>query len=186
MSQEWYYAKGDQKQGPITSGQLRSLAGSGELKPTDLVWTEGMKTWQMASSVKGLFPAPPPISPSVTEVKPPPLPDDALEGVVSLPRRQPWYCHWAVITLTTVVFFPVTLILVWWKSTYSKRAKWAWTGACGLMWILAVSSSNTKKDGDAAQSPIAQPPKVGDVSSSPARFKDIDQNSESKPSSTGR
>jgi hypothetical protein len=67
MPHEWYYARGDQKQGPITDQQLRALATSGELQHTDLVWTEGMAEWRKASSVKGLFPdaplssGPPPI-----------------------------------------------------------------------------------------------------------------------------
>ena len=35
MSKEWYYAKGDQKHGPITSEQFRALAMSGALaRPT--------------------------------------------------------------------------------------------------------------------------------------------------------
>jgi GYF domain 2 len=50
MSQEWYYAKGDQKQGPITSEQLKGLAKSGDLKSTDLVWTEGMPEWKQAGA----------------------------------------------------------------------------------------------------------------------------------------
>ena len=44
------YAKGDQKQGPITSEQLKGLAKSGDLKSTDLVWTEGMPEWKQAGA----------------------------------------------------------------------------------------------------------------------------------------
>jgi len=72
MSQEWWYATGDQKHGPITSEQLKTLARSGELMPSDLVWTEGMTDWRQASSVKGLMPpkesAPPPLK-ATTAVK---------------------------------------------------------------------------------------------------------------------
>jgi hypothetical protein len=68
MSQEWYYAKGDQKKGPITSQELTALAKSGELKPPDLVWTEGMADWEQAGSVSGLFP------PERSRSGPPPIP----------------------------------------------------------------------------------------------------------------
>jgi hypothetical protein len=61
----WYYAKDEQQQGPVTPAQLKSLANSGKLLPTDLVWKEGMADWAPASDVKGLFafvtlPPPPP------------------------------------------------------------------------------------------------------------------------------
>lgn len=154
MSQGWYYAKGGQKQGPITSEQLRALAKSGALEATDLVWTEGMKDWKKASSVKGLIPlsqsVPPPLQ-ATTPVKPS-VPvtadfDDAIGEFAESTSRHPWYCHWAFLTLTTLIFFPVTLVLVWWKSTYSKQAKWAWTGACGLMWLAFIANGQTKRDG---------------------------------------
>jgi hypothetical protein len=37
--------------------ELAASARSGNLKPSDLVWTEGMPAWQPAASVAGLFPA---------------------------------------------------------------------------------------------------------------------------------
>jgi hypothetical protein len=50
MAQEWHYAKDGQRHGPITSHQLKELAGSGELRPTDLVWTDGQDEWKPAHS----------------------------------------------------------------------------------------------------------------------------------------
>lgn len=55
MAQQWYYARGDQRTGPITSKQLKTLAASGGLRPTDLVWAEGMEQWKEARLVQGLF-----------------------------------------------------------------------------------------------------------------------------------
>ena len=70
MSQ-WFYRKDNQQQGPITQEQLAQLAAAGQLRPTDLVWREGMAQWQTASSVGGLFapgaaspPPPPPLPPA--------------------------------------------------------------------------------------------------------------------------
>ena len=68
MSQEWYYAKGDQKQGPITSEQLKGLAKSGDLKSTDLVWTEGMPEWKQAGAGQRDIP------PEPSRSGPPPIP----------------------------------------------------------------------------------------------------------------
>ncbi|MEX2141750.1 MAG: DUF4339 domain-containing protein [Pirellulales bacterium] len=52
----WYYASGGQQRGPLKTAKLKQLATAGELRPTDLVWTDSMANWAPASSVKGLFP----------------------------------------------------------------------------------------------------------------------------------
>src|SRR5262245_40766209 len=57
VSQEWYYAVGNDRQGPVSAGDLKKLADAGTLKATDLVWKDGMADWVPASSLKGLFPA---------------------------------------------------------------------------------------------------------------------------------
>jgi len=57
---EWLYSKGDDHQaGPVSAGELKRLAQSGELAPDDLVWKEGMDDWLPASRIKGMtFSAP--------------------------------------------------------------------------------------------------------------------------------
>jgi hypothetical protein len=55
---EWHYTiNGQPAAVPVNAAQLKQLAESGQLKPTDLVWQEGMLEWAPAGSVKGLFPA---------------------------------------------------------------------------------------------------------------------------------
>jgi hypothetical protein len=54
---DWYYAKNGQQKGPISPAELKKLATSGEIAPTDLVFQEGGTQWVEASTVKGLFPA---------------------------------------------------------------------------------------------------------------------------------
>lgn len=75
MSQQWYYVKGGQRQGPVSAGQLKELATSRTLQQTDLVWREGMPQWVQATTVTGLFPTassapppavPPPLMPTTT------------------------------------------------------------------------------------------------------------------------
>jgi len=52
-----HYSKSGQQQGPVSSEQLKQLAASGQLQPSDLVWKEGMAQWAEARRMKGLFPA---------------------------------------------------------------------------------------------------------------------------------
>jgi hypothetical protein len=59
MSDEYYYSQAGQRCGPVPGEQLKQLAASGQLQPTDLIWREGMAGWVAAAKVKGLFPAPP-------------------------------------------------------------------------------------------------------------------------------
>jgi hypothetical protein len=72
---EWYYAKGDKQQGPVSSSELKQLAASGQLVPDDLVWREGMSEWVEARNVRGLFEGPPKVAeplPGPAEVPEPP------------------------------------------------------------------------------------------------------------------
>jgi len=55
MASQWYYSKGDQSFGPVSSKELRRLASSGGLDPNDLVWKKGMADWKPAGKAKGLF-----------------------------------------------------------------------------------------------------------------------------------
>jgi hypothetical protein len=66
MADEWHYSIQGNRVGPVGSAELKRLAESGELSPTDLVWKEGLQNWVAASNVKGLFAksaAPPPLPP---------------------------------------------------------------------------------------------------------------------------
>jgi hypothetical protein len=57
VSATWFYAIDDREEGPITPQELKKLADSGQLKPTDQVWKEGMPEWVAAGSIKNLCPA---------------------------------------------------------------------------------------------------------------------------------
>ena len=59
MATEWYYTNnGQQAPVPVSAAQLKQLATSNQLQPTDLVWQDGMENWMPASSIKGLFGGP--------------------------------------------------------------------------------------------------------------------------------
>jgi hypothetical protein len=56
MADQWHYqTRGGKQVGPVSGTELRQLAASGQLSPTDLVWKDGMGAWVPASSIKGLF-----------------------------------------------------------------------------------------------------------------------------------
>lgn len=82
MKVEWYYIVNDEKKGPISSADLKKLALEGHVKPTDMVWKEGLQNWISANSIKGLFQA---NQLSLVPLKaPPPVP----VKVSSLPEKQ--------------------------------------------------------------------------------------------------
>ena len=51
----WYYAKGNDRFGPVTLEGLVQAAMSGVLLPSDLVWSDGMPSWVAADAVPDLF-----------------------------------------------------------------------------------------------------------------------------------
>lgn len=56
MAEQWYYSQEGQQRGPLTPSQIKELVAAGKLKPTDLIWKEGLESWIPASRLKGLFP----------------------------------------------------------------------------------------------------------------------------------
>ena len=124
MAQEWYYAHADRKVGPVSSSELKQSAADGSLNPTDLVWTEGMKKWEEARSIKGLAGKWPMLPTASTSPPPLPIRQEVLaakSGVVASPPepastsatsaliiQKGW-----LIGLSLFFCFPVGLILVW-------------------------------------------------------------------------
>lgn len=58
MNADWFNSVGDSRQGPVTEGDLKRLVTDGRLKPSDLVWKDGMPDWVEARTVPVLFPPP--------------------------------------------------------------------------------------------------------------------------------
>jgi hypothetical protein len=56
VNPEWFYSVGDTRQGPVTEDELKRLAAEGTLKPSDLVWKDGMPDWVEARAIDALFP----------------------------------------------------------------------------------------------------------------------------------
>jgi hypothetical protein len=56
LPSQYYIKKGKTKSGPYTSRELRELAASGKLLPTDRIWKKGFRRWRRAAKARGLFP----------------------------------------------------------------------------------------------------------------------------------
>lgn len=70
MSAEWYYSSKGEQCGPVSFATLAKLANTGNLLPSDYVWTSGMSNWVQGSTIAGLFPTPPPIESTTREADP--------------------------------------------------------------------------------------------------------------------
>ena len=154
MSQ-WYFSKNNQQQGPVSAEQLKQLAASGQLQPTDMVWKEGMGQWAEARKLKGLFPTettpplPPPV-PTVAKTASPPIPVTApakgffaapaaspnpvspppVPGPIakSLPKLPPILYTWPAVLALLAVCFPFGHYLVWTHPNWTRRRKMIWSG----------------------------------------------------------
>jgi hypothetical protein len=58
MTEIWYYTREGRKMDPISTPEIQRLVREGKLKPTDMVWREGMPRWVRASSAPEIFPEP--------------------------------------------------------------------------------------------------------------------------------
>jgi GYF domain 2 len=58
MTDEWYYAHDQNKIGPFSGRQMKDLATSGEILPTDTIWKAGVEKGVLACKVKNLFSLP--------------------------------------------------------------------------------------------------------------------------------
>lgn len=73
----WYYAVGQQQQGPVTEQQLQALAKDRVITGDTLVWREGLTGWQAWRTVGG------PAMPM------PPVPAAATAAAAPIPSAQP-------------------------------------------------------------------------------------------------
>ncbi len=55
MGDLWYYTNEGRQMEPVSTAEIRQLARRGLLKPTDMVWRDGMPRWVRASSAPELF-----------------------------------------------------------------------------------------------------------------------------------
>lgn len=103
MVTEWHYSKGGQQHGPVTAADLKTLAKSGELLPTDMIWKEGMAEWKPAGSLNKLFP---PTASTAPQKAPPALPSSATNASLANNSKgentSPFHTVWKYCTVHPV------------------------------------------------------------------------------------
>lgn len=75
MADEWFYAEGSERKGPVAFDALARLAREGGIVAGTLVWRDGLADWTAAAAVPGLIPA-------GEAAAPPPLPAGAAKNAV--------------------------------------------------------------------------------------------------------
>jgi GYF domain 2/Domain of unknown function (DUF4190) len=94
---DWYFLRDGGQFGPLSWQDLWRHGQKGELRPADLVWTEGMPEWRTAASIPGLFPA---SQPPQAQPQPAPVPQSAYAPApqaapapapVPAPQASPYY-----------------------------------------------------------------------------------------------
>lgn len=78
MSTEYFFVVNGKRGGPVSTNAIRDMAIKQELNRKDRLWCKGMKEWQSADSVPGLFDdLPPDLDPEPAQCsEPPPLPEE--------------------------------------------------------------------------------------------------------------
>lgn len=80
MTSNWYLHKGGLQSGPFSWEELYRQAKGGFIRPTDMVWTEGMIAWAPAEIIRGLF-----ISKDSVQVQEHPPPPQSGQGPPQFP-----------------------------------------------------------------------------------------------------
>ena len=124
MANEWHYTlNGQQAAAPVAAAQLKQLAVSGQLKPTDLVWQDGMLDWVPARDIKGLFPSGKSIGDSAVV---PPASAKAAEGRKTRKPAVPFdwaNMHPVAVLLLTIVTGGIFGLIYAYKICGAYRAK---------------------------------------------------------------
>lgn len=96
MATQWYYAQNGKQFGPIPGEQLRSMLSTGALRPSDLVWSDGLPAWTPAGQTPALMSAPAPKAPAPAPVYVPPPAHPPTPAYAppapawAQPQPQPW------------------------------------------------------------------------------------------------
>ena len=83
----FFFTQNGRQCGPVSAAQLKKLANSGRLMPSDDVKKEGTDKWVNAGTIKGLFPPTGPLGAILEELE-----EDALQATAEEPHKKCPYC----------------------------------------------------------------------------------------------
>lgn len=122
MEEEWFVGRRGTRSGPFPTDTVRRMVAAGEIRPSDLVWTEGMVDWVPLATVRELSPAPVPalgplaIPPAVASDNPyaapaaSDFPVDAMADASGAPLRYAGYMPRVAATLIDVVLLMIVSV----------------------------------------------------------------------------
>jgi hypothetical protein len=113
MADQWYYAHQGQQSGPVSTEQIKQLAASGQLQPSDMVWKQGMAAWSPANTVEGLFAGAPGALPPGTPPVPPASRTQPGGYPVAMRFTLPDWSPGAWVILGSVALVVVSLFFKW-------------------------------------------------------------------------
>ena len=165
MTQQWYYTSdGQTNVGPVTTDELRRLARTGKLAPTDMVQMAGVPKWVPAAKVKGLFDAEPPAGRETHSVVPPA--DERQSPPVPTPSpRNPQQRVVALVGQLKQKYQsnPLSVLLV--GGGVTLAVMFACCGGVGLISVLTGKTDRQQEGGPVAKTTPAsddgQPEQVG-------------------------
>ena len=80
----WYYAIGNERQGPVDDAELDRLIATRTVTPETLVWRAGMADWQPLAQAR-----PRAVAPPAPVIPPPPAPITPAAAQPTQPRVEP-------------------------------------------------------------------------------------------------
>lgn len=121
MAHKWTVKRGEKEHGPLSSDQLRNLARTGKLKPTDLVLRGETGEWKEASSVAGLLSQSDAVATTTTTVSAPeheatPPQSDSL-GFIDWYKTKWMFQQPSVAQAALWLFYGWLWIPVWYMTT---------------------------------------------------------------------
>ena len=133
-SQVWYFTTGETRCGPVTFGDLRTMAASRVLDPRlDMVWTEGMEGWQQAGLLDGLFerrPVPAAVPDTRGGKRPRRVTALPADLTATLASR---YLYWPGAGRLTVWLGPLLFPVLWNEFLWWSTSTWVATFGSALM-----------------------------------------------------
>lgn len=112
MQEEWWYASGDTRKGPVSLDTLRQLLLERKVSQGTLVWKEGLEKWAPLSQIADLS--------QVVKAIPPELPKPTTrEHLTALPLAGPWRRFFARLVDLWVIALPVSFAVAFALSSFS-------------------------------------------------------------------
>ena len=139
----WFYATSGQQNGPVSQEELVRLIGTGTVKPTDLVWCEGMPNWTPAGEVAELAP-PPPVPRTAPSPPAPPVPGQGPSNPYQAPSPLSWEPPRELASGEEIVPGSEPLVIgdcIRRAFDLTKRHFWPLLGACAICFAISMAFS---------------------------------------------